>query len=101
MAGVDWGAGCVPEVDRGACLDAGSSLSISFTRGDGALAAACGSAASAAASRAGDSGIGLGALELVTGASGGVVSILLRDTVEPSRSCLPETDPAMDAVSES
>lgn len=64
-------------------------------------AAGCGSAANAAASRAGDSGMGLGALETVTGARGGVVSILLREVVEPSRSSLPETDPVMDAVSES
>lgn len=105
MAETDSGAGGVPEIDRGGvepCVDAASALCTSFARGDGALAAAgCGSAANAAASRAGDSGIGLGALEAVTGACGGVVSILLRDVVESSRSSLPETDPAIDAVSES
>lgn len=105
MAGTDSAAGGVPETDRGGVeprSDAASALSTSFARGEAALAAAgCGSAANAAASRAGDSGIGLGALETVAGAGGGVVSILLREVVEPSRSSLPETDPARDAVSES
>lgn len=101
VAGTDSEAGGVPATDRGGVgprSDGASSLT-SFTRGDGALAAAgCGSAANAAASRAGDSGMGLGALEAVTaGGGGGVVSILLREPVEPSL----ETDPAMDAVSES
>lgn len=103
VAATDSEAGGVPETDRGGvdpCVDAASALSTSFARGDGALAAAgVGSAANAAASRTGDSGMGLGALEAVTGAGGGEVSICLRDVVEPSRSSLPETDPAMDAVS--
>ena len=107
VAGSDSEAGGVPEIDRGGvdpCLDAVSAVSTSFARGDGPVglgAAAWGSAANAAASRAGDSGIGLGAVDALTVGGGGVVLILLRDVVEPSRSSLPETEPAMDAVSES
>lgn len=107
VAGTDSEVGGVPETDWGGVgprSDAASAVSTSFARGDGDETLAgtgCGSAAIAAASRAGDSGMGLGALETVTCAGGGVVSILLREVEEPCRSSLPETDPAIDEVSES
>lgn len=67
-------------------------------RGDGSLVGAGrGSAVRAAASRAGDSGIGLG----VETAGGEVVKSLFNEGDESSRSCLLETEPAMEAVSES
>ena len=115
VGGIDAGGGGVPdleagrddavissEIDRGRvdpCLDAVSAISTSFARGGpvGSAAAAWGSAAS----RAGGSGIGLGAVDTLTDGGGGVVSILLRDVVKASRSSLPETEAAMDGVSAS
>ena len=116
VGGIDAGGGGVPdleagrddavissEIDRGRvdpCLDAVSAISASFARGDGPIGSAA-AAWGSAASRAGGSGIGLGAVDTLTDGGGGVVSILLRDVVKASRSSLPETEAAMDAVSAS